>query len=152
MLLGWGWGGCLEIAVQSKSHLHCQEPAVQFTGKQQQLDPLADTLTDTPAVQQCWDSKSAEVACLTQQRQQASAGVSRRAQDHQGRQKFQAVPLSVEISEDTRPRSIVKLAMQASQAPVSVCWVLFILPPNTTYPPQVLPQHMSLSQQNSTVI
>ena len=35
-----------------------------------------------------------------------------------------------------------KLALQASQAPLTACWVLFILSPNMC-PPWVLPHHMS---------
>jgi len=50
------------------------------------------------------------------------------------------------ISKDTRPTSIAQLTLPASQAQASfiVYPVLFILPPNTMYPPDGLPQHVSL--------
>jgi len=52
----------------------------------------------------------------------------------------------ISLREDARLRSVTELAMQA---PVTVQWVLFILPPNIMCPPWVLPQHMSLSQTPS---
>lgn len=41
----------------------------------------------------------------------------------------------VKNSKDLRPRNIAKLAVPASQAPVTVRRVLFTLPPNITSPP-----------------
>jgi hypothetical protein len=82
--------------------------------------------TDMPAVQ-----------CSSVGIAQPSRNSQASAESAQGcQEKFFAMALN-----EARSRTIAELAMPASQAPVAVCWVLVILPPNITCPPWILPQH-----------
>ena len=134
----------------SKPHLHCQEISVQFTVQQWQLRPLANTSqicqqsSSVVSGQQQWWQDLAGTA-RPPPNQQESAGGTRTTR---GNQKFFAMPFS--MTEDSRARSLAKLALQASPSH---------RPPGLIYTPAKQhvsstglrqTQHMSVSQQNSS--
>ena len=82
----------------------------------------------------------------------ALAQVSRRNQGRSTRQSSRLCSLSeMKTSKDKRPTSVAQASSisKPSSAPITICWVLFILLPNIRCPPWVLPPHVHLSQMTS---
>ena len=110
---------------------------VQFTGQHHQLDPL-ETLY--------------QQATLVEQQQWHYLVETARPQSLQKKcqEKFSAVPLNVaKTTEDLIETNKLCPAISVSKTSsvsIVVYGVLLILPPNIMCPPQILPQHVSLSQ------
>jgi hypothetical protein len=101
---------------------------------------------DAPAV---WCSRVGLAKAVTQPSRDSQASASARVskRDQQGHQeKFSAVPLSAKGRPETTKHCIASSMSKPSSPSVTVCGVLFIVLPNITSSPQVLPQYVYLSQ------
>ena len=123
---------CQEIS----SLFHRSAAAARYTRKH---------FMDIPTVHSC-RVRIATVVTQPNRNSQASAElaqVSRRYSDQQGYQeKFSAVPLSANWRLAKMKDQEVLQSSLYKQAALTVCWILFRLPPNITCPLWVLPHYM----------
>ena len=150
----WRQWTCLEIVLWNKSNLHCQDiSSLVHMNEQQQLNPLTNASHITgPAVR---------LSSMTQEKQPNLSQTVTSQQEGPGPPIIPEVLCrasvnKVKISEDVGPRSGAKLAMQVKPS-FHHCPLASIYTSSKYHrssmglaSAHVLPQHMSLSQKNST--
>ena len=140
----WSKWTCLEMVLWSKFHLHCQKIISLVHRSAVTAQSTHKHFTDTPAVQFSSSGLATAVA-KPSRNNQISAEL---AQVSRWKQEASQLCLSHRIKDQQSLKTNKHctasfIRSRHSSGSVTVCWVLFIFPPNITCPPWVLPHHMS---------
>lgn len=127
---------CLEIMLWRKFIMYCQDLSSSVhTNQQWQLDVLADIICP---VQQCQDSKHETCSCSTnQQKQPGLHQIGSRQQEWlgaAGTPEVLCLPPLMKWRLAKTKRPMIQCKAICAKPPLSIHWVLFMLPANITCP------------------